>query len=223
MSYFQDLTKEETKLFKKLNSPRKIQDFINALPANFEKNGETLMSPRRVLRENKAHCLEGAFLAAAVLWFHGQKPWLMDLKTTDYDFDHVVALFRSSAGTVSQKAGAISVPGRWGAISKTNHAVLRYREPVYATLRELAMSYFHEYFLDNGFKTLRSYSKPFDLSKLSTLKVKPLMWITAEEDLWEIANQLDDSPHFAILDKKMTASLRRADPIEIKAGKLTEW
>ncbi|MDP3731184.1 MAG: hypothetical protein Q8R34_01670, partial [bacterium] len=128
MNYLNNLTKEEIKLFKKLNSPRKLQDFINAIPANFEKRGETLMSPRRVLRENKAHCLEGAFLVAAVLWFHGEKPLLLDLKTTDCDFDHVVALFRKG--------------GCWGAISKTNHAVLRYREPVYASPRELAMSYF---------------------------------------------------------------------------------
>ena len=109
----------------------------------------------------------------------------------------------------------------WGAISKTNHAVLRYREPIYASPRELAMSYFHEYFLDNGAKTLRSYSTPFDLS---TYKVGPCTsWLTAEEDLWEIADRLDKSPHYQILDKKIIFSLRRADPIEIKAGKLTEW
>ncbi len=203
MNHLAALTKEEQAVFKKLNSPRKLQDFINAIPINFEKGGETLMSPRRTLQENKAHCLEGAFLAAAVLWWHGQKPLLMDLKTIVNDFDHVVALFRRGPF--------------WGAISKTNHAVLRYREPIYASPRELAMSYFHEYFLDNGAKTLRSYSAPFDLSKLK------LNWLTAAEDLWEISNQLDSSPHHQILDKKMIASLRRAEPIEIKAGKLTEW
>ena len=206
MKYRNQLTKEEINIFKKLNSPRKLQDFINSIPANFEKRGETCLSPRRVLKQNKAHCLEGAFLAAAALWFHGQKPLLLDLKTADNDFDHVVALFRR---------------GRfWGAVSKTNHAVLRYREPVYASPRELAMSFFHEYFLNNGDKTLRSFSKPFDLS---TSKVGPWMWITAEEDLWELADRLDESPHYRILDKKVIFSLRRADPIEIKAGKLTEW
>lgn len=224
MNFFKDLTKEEVGVFKKLNSPRKLQDFLNSIPANFEKRGETLMSPRRVLKENKAHCMEGAMLAAAVLWWHGQKPLLLDLKTSDNDYDHVVALFKKH--------------GCWGAISKTNHAVLRYREPVYANIRELAMSYFHEYFMDNGAKTLRSYSTPFDLStpriprrgKLKDemplangAKVKPWVWITAEEDLWEVSDRLDDSPHRPILDKKMLASLRRADLIEIKAGKLTEW
>src|SRR3989344_2168516 len=94
MKYLKDLTKQEISLFKKLNSPRKLQDFINSIPANFEKKGNTLMSPRRLLKENKAHCLEGAFLAAAVLWFHGEKPLLMDLKTAEHDFDHVVTLLR---------------------------------------------------------------------------------------------------------------------------------
>ena len=220
LDLFQDLTKEEVKIFKKLNSPRKLQDFLNSIPANFEKEGETLMSPRRVLNENKAHCMEGALLAAAVLWFHGQKPLLLDLKTADSDFDHVVALFRRDES--GQKAGkkATSALGHWGAISKTNHAVLRYREPVYDSPRELAMSYFHEYFMDSGFKTLRSYSASFDLS---TRKVEPCGWITAEKDLWEISDLLDNSPHYQILDRKMMASLRRADAIEIKAGKLTEW
>lgn len=210
MNGFKDLTKEELKVFKQLNSPHKLQDFINAIPANFEKNGETLRSPRWVLKERQAHCAEGAFLAAAVLWFHGQKPLLMDLKTTDDDFDHVVALFCRGKF--------------WGAISKTNHAVLRYREPIYANPRELAMSYFHEYFLDNGAKTLRSYSAPFDLSKirLNSLDNLGVSWLTTEEDLWQIADLLDSSPHYRILDKKKVASLRRADPIEIKAGKLTE-
>jgi hypothetical protein len=93
--------------------------------------------------------MEGALLAAAILEFHGQKPLLMDLRSASEDLDHVVALFRQF--------------GCWGAISKTNHAVLRYREPIYKTVRELAMSYFHEYFLDNGKKTLRAYSIPVDV------------------------------------------------------------
>src|SRR3989344_6702680 len=159
MKYLKELTREEINIFRKLNSSRKLQDFINVIPVNFEKKGETLMSPRRVLKEKKAHCLEGAFLASAILWFHGEKPLLMDLKTTDYDFDHVVALFRRGKF--------------WGEISKTNHAVLRYREPIYDSPRELAMSYFHEYFMDSGFKTLRSYSASFDLS---TRKVEPCGW-----------------------------------------------
>lgn len=162
------------------------------------------MSPRRVLREGKAHCLEGAIFAAAALWFYGEPPLLMDLKTIPRDDYHVVALFRRH--------------GCWGAISKTNHAVLRYREPVYKTIRELAVSYFHEYFLNDGKKTLRSFSRALDLRKF-----KKQEWTTSEEDLWHIDDALDDIPHEPILTKSMLRGLRRADPIEIKVGKITVW
>jgi hypothetical protein len=196
------LTKEESKLFSKLDTPRKIQDFLNSLGPNHEEEECICMSPRQVLRKKKAHCFEGALLAAAILWHHGQRPVLMDLQTTKDDHDHVVALFRQN--------------GHWGALSKTRHAVLRYREPVYKTLRELAMSYFHEYFLDTGIKTLRAYSKPFNLTRYGR------GWITSEDDLWEIGSDLDDSPHVRILTPAMVKSLRKADPVEIKAGKIVE-
>ena len=161
------------------------------------------MSPRRVLREYKAHCIEGALLAAAALWLHGEPPLLLDLMSANGDDDHVVALFRQH--------------GHWGAISKTNHAILRYREPIYKTVRELALSYFHEYFLDNGGKTLRSYSKPLDLRKF-----KDKNWTTSEKDLWYITWALNKAPHTKILTPHMSRTLRKADPIEIKAGKITQ-
>jgi hypothetical protein len=195
---------KELKILQRLNTPQKIQDYLNTIPINFERGGETCMFPRRVLKENKAHCLEGAMLASAVLWLHGERPLLLDLKTTNKDFDHVVALFRRN--------------DRWGALSKTNHAVLRYRDPVHRTVGELAMSYFNEYFLDNGKKTLRSYSKPFDLSKFRNRN-----WTTAEKDLWYISEALDNSPHIQILGPSGARILRRADPIEIHTGKITEW
>ncbi len=135
---------------------------------------------------------------------HGQKPLLLDLKTTADDYEHVVALFRAH--------------GCWGAVSKTNHAVLRYREPVYKTIHELVMSYFHEYFLDNGKKTLRSYSDPFDLSKL-----KNTSWITSEKDLWSISNALDRAPHHRILTPAQIKTLRKAERIDREAGKIVEW
>ncbi|HSE56795.1 MAG TPA: hypothetical protein VLB02_01785 [Candidatus Paceibacterota bacterium] len=197
------LTKEETAIFKQLKTPAKIQDFLNSLPFNFELKGETCRSPRRVLQHKTAHCLEGALFAAAALWFHGHKPLLLDLKSTKKDFDHVVALFKKD--------------GCWGAISKTNHAVLRYREPIYKTVRELALSYFHEYFLDDGSKTLRSFSRPLSLKQFGT------SWITAEEDLWDIGATLDDAPHSPILTPSAIKNLRKADKVEIEAGKITEY
>lgn len=198
------ITSEEEKLFKKLNTPAKIQDYLNTVSYNFETRGETCMSPRRVVATKRAHCLEGAYLAAAVLWYHGEKPLLLDLRSTKHDLDHVVALFKRN--------------GCWGAISKTNHAVLRYREPIYKTIRELALSYFHEYFLDDGTKTMRDYSKPFDLRRFGET------WITEQEELWDIGAALDDSAHFPILPPQMKArALRKADLVEIAAGALVDY
>lgn len=195
---------DERQILGKLNSPVKIQDYLNSFPYQLNKKNQTLSSPRVVIREQRANCIEGALLAATALWYHGHKPLLLDLVSNQRDLDHVVALFKEG--------------GYWGALSKTNHAVLRYREPVYKSVRELAMSYFHEYFLDSGKKTLRTFSDPFDLSLLPDTS-----WITASEDLWEIAEQLDDSPHHKILTPAMIKRLRLADKIEIEAGKLTEW
>ena len=148
------LNKKELTILKKLTTPIKIQNFLDSIPRNSEKNGETYMSPRQVLTQNKAHCFEGALVAALALWLHNEPPLLLDLKANHIDDDHVLALYRRN--------------NYWGAISKTNHATLRFRDPVYKTLRELALSYFHEYFEnDHGKKTLRQYSaRPFDLRKV---------------------------------------------------------
>ena len=197
------LTPQEEKIFKKLNTPSKIQDYLNELAINFEEEGETVQSPRTVLKTNKAHCLEGALFAAAVLWYHGEKPLLLDLKASAHDYDHVVALFQM--GT------------RWGAISKTNHAVLRYREPIYKSIRELAVSYFHEYFNDKGIKTLRSFSRPFSLKRYGTA------WITSTENLWDIGGALDDAFHEPITTALQHRRFRKADPLEIEAGKLVQY
>jgi hypothetical protein len=202
-----DYTKEEVKIFKKLNSSAKIQDYLNLLPFNFEKGGDTCMSPRRVLETKKAHCMEGAIFAVAVLEFYGNKPLILDLRSTEkpYDFDHVVTVFKKF--------------GCFGAISKTNHAVLRYREPVYKTIRELVLSYFHEYFLNsNGKKTLREYSKLLDLNYFNKIN-----WRTSEKDLFEIPEHLDKIKHFSILSNDQIKNLRRADSIEIEAGKIVEY
>jgi hypothetical protein len=171
---------------------------------NEEKKGETCLSPRKVLNEGHAHCMEGAMLAALALRLHGHKPLIMDLKSARGDDDHVVALFRQY--------------GRWGAISKTNHAVLRYREPVYKTIRELALSYFHEYFLDNGKKTLRSYSLPFNLAQFDLKH-----WMTSEKDLFYIPRALDKSKHLPVAPRQTLRNMRKADSIEVSFGKVIEW
>ncbi len=197
------LSIEEQAVLKKLTTPAKIQDFLDTFPINWEKDGETYWSPRKVLREQKMHCFEGALVAATALWLSDKPPLILDLKAPS-DIDHVVTLYK--------------INGYWGAISKTNHAVLRFRDPIYKTTRELALSYFHEYF-DNatGEKMLRSYSKPFNLKRCG------VAWITSEKELDEIVEALDESPHFSLVPKESKRHLRPADMMERKAGELIEW
>src|SRR3989344_92768 len=163
------LTPPEQKLFKKLFTPQKIQDYLDKLPINFEMKGETCMSPQMLIGKKTAHCIEGAFFAAAALAYHGRPPLLMDFQTFPDDEDHVITLFKQN--------------GYWGAISKTNHAILRYRDPVYLTPRELALSHFHEYLMWNGRKSLESYSAPFDMQKYA-----PEKWVTTEKDLFWVVD-----------------------------------
>ena len=198
-----EYTAEERKTFRALSTPLKIQDYLDALAINHEKEGETCLSPRLVMRERKAHCLEGALLAAAALSFHGARPLLLNLRSMNGDDDHAVALFK--------------VRGHWGALSKTNHAVLRYRDPVYRTLRELALSYFHEYFLDDGRKTLRTYSRPLSLRRFGA------SWVTSEKPLWKLAYALWDAPHLPLFPEGQKRHIRRASPFERRATGLVEW
>lgn len=202
---FQDLSRDERNVLRALDAPWKIQEFLNATPVNHEPDGDTCLSPRRVLREKRAHCMEGAMLAAAALRFHGQPPLVVDMMGTADDCDHVIAVYRRN--------------GHWGAISKTNHSVLRYREPVYRTIRELVMSYFHEYSSqETGKKTLRSYSAPVDLSRFNRLG-----WMTREEDVWEIPEYLADVRHVPLLTRSQIGALRKADPMELRVGEILEW
>lgn len=198
------LDASEMQLFRSLRTPSSIQTYLDSLPINFELSGETYMSPRRMMLAKQAHCFEGALFAAAVLAYHGEAPLLLDLKTIPKDTDHVVALFK--LGTY------------WGAISKTNHSILRYRDPVYASPRELALSYFHEYVLDNGKKSLSSYSKPFDLTRYA-----PKKWVTAGEELQWLVDALDRSRHFPIAPQKNMRTLRRASALELRAQEAVEW
>ena len=202
MDAFRD---EEKILFKQLNTPQKIQDFIDTIQINFEPKGDTCFSPRMVLQQRRAHCIEGAILAAMILRYHGYPPLVVDLETTKDDFDHVIAVFKQH--------------DHWGAISKTNHAVLRYREPVYKTIRELVMSYFHEYFKnETGKKTLRSFTKPINLKMFDHKD-----WMTSHKEVWYIAEYLADARHIALISKEQIKTLRRATPVERRLGGIVEW
>jgi hypothetical protein len=187
------------------NTPQKIQDFLDKIPFNFEEKGETYWPPSKMLRENKAHCFEGAVFACFCLQKEGIPNYLMDLKVKNLrkDSDHTLCIFK--------------INNFWGAISKTNHAVLRFRDPIYKNYRELALSYYHEYFLDSGEKTLQSFSKPFPIwKKFGNL-------IEGEKDLDEIALALDKSPHIDFAPGVNAKFIRNAGKTEIKGAAVTEW
>ncbi len=197
------LTPGEYRTLARLTTPVKIQAFLDDIPQNFEQGGVTCLSVREVLRQNRALCIEGAMLAACALWINGDPPYIMDLKA-ERDFDHVVAVYKRR--------------GCWGAIAKTNGVFMRWRDPVYRSLRELAMSYFHEFLEWSGTKSLRLYSREFDLSRYA-----PEKWITAEDDLDWMIDDLAACRHFRIVPAKFARHLRRAAPVELRAMKTVEW
>lgn len=196
------LSPAEFRALERLSTPEKIQAFLNALPANFEPDGDTALSVREVLKQRRAHCIEGAMLAALALWIQGEPPLLLDLEAVR-DYDHVVALFRRG--------------GRWGAISKTNHVSLRYRDPVYRSVRELAMSYFHEYANRRGEKTLRGYSRAFDLRRID-----PKLWVTNGTNCWIVAEMLNATHHYPLIARRHEPHLRTRDRLERQALKLRD-
>lgn len=191
-------TAAESAVFRRLRSPDRIQRFLDDLAYNKEPHGPTCRSPRRVLRDRTAHCMEGALFAAAALRLLGHPALLLDFEA-ERDDDHVLAIFR--------------VRGHWGAVAKSNYSGLRYREPVYRTLRELAMSYFEHYYNLRKEKTLRRYSRPVNLKRFDRIG-----WMTAEEDVWAIPEHLCDIPHTPVLAKPLIPTLGRVDERLFAAG-----
>ena len=198
------LTPAEFATLRRLSTPEKIQTYLNATPANHELGGETLLSVREVIRQRRAHCLEGAMLAAAALWVHGEPPLVMYMHCDAVDWPHVITLFKR---------------GRcWGAISKTNGVPLRYRDPVYRNLRELAMSYFHEYYTRRGLKTLRGYSVPYDLRRMDTE-----LWVTNPHNGWEVNDRLETLRHTLLISPKQEKLLVRRDKFERSIARMVEY
>jgi hypothetical protein len=198
-----DLTPAEYAVLRRLDTPHKIQLFVNAIPANYEVGGETIFSVRQVLRQRRAHCIEAAFVAACAQWVHGERPLVMYMDCDPCDFPHVVALFRRGAC--------------WGAISKSNGSHLRYRDPVYRSLRELAMSYFHEYFDRRGHKTLLSHSGAFDMRR-----VDPGLWVTRDGACEETHARLASLRQFALISAAQQRMLSRRDGFERAAARRVE-
>jgi hypothetical protein len=189
----------ERAVFRRLNTPEKIQHFLDHDVAyNKEPDGPTCGSPRRVLRERKAHCMEGALFGAAALRMLGYPALLLDLEAVRDD-DHVLAIFRRD--------------GSWGAIAKSNYSGLRYREPVYRGLRELAMSYFEHYYNPRREKTLRNYSRPVNLRRFDSIH-----WMTAEEAVWAIPEYLTTIRHTPLVARRAIRRLARVDDRLFAAG-----
>jgi hypothetical protein len=197
------LTKAEFAVLRRLSTPEKIQKYLLDMQQNFEFDGDSCATVRMVLRDKHAHCIEGALVAAAALWVHGEPPLLLDLRAKK-DSDHVVTLFRRN--------------GHWGCISKTNGPDLRWRDPVYRTLRELALSYLHEYSNRRDHKSLREYSVPYDLRR-----AKLEDWLTGEDGAWNIAEKLDEIRHYPLVSKAQIKLLVRRDPFERDVAMLTQY
>ena len=193
----QTWTAAERAFLKKLKTPEKIQSRLNDFAYNTD---EICRSPRMVMKTGKAHCMDGALFAAAALRFHGFGCRLLDMVAVRDD-DHVIALYRKH--------------NCWGAVAKSNFSGLRFREPVYRTLRELVMSYFDNYFNTAGEKTLREYSRPLDLRKFDSID-----WMTTQDDLDLIGDSLNDLAHTRLLAPAMIRSLSKADKRMLEAGLL---
>ena len=197
------LDRREYATLRRLRTPQRIQAFVNAVPINHEVGGETVYSVREVLTYRRAHCIEAALVAACALWIHGEPPRVMRLDCDASDYPHVVALFRRGSC--------------WGAISKSNGMALRYRDPIYRSLRELAISYFHEYTTGGGRKTLRSYAIPLDLRR-----VDPGLWVTAR-GCWYLHDRLERRHHYALISVRQKKLLSRRDPFERATAKIVQF
>jgi len=191
----------ELAVLRRLKTPAGVQRFLDHdIGYNKEQDGNTCRSPRRVLRLRAAQCMEGALFAAAALRLLGLPPLLLDLEAV-HDDDHVLAVFRQD--------------GHWGAVAKSNYAGLRFREPVYRSLRELAISYFEHYYNPQGRKTLRAYSRPVDLRRFD-----PIGWMTSDEDLWAIPDYLCAIAHRPLITPAMERRLSRMDRRSFAAGRV---
>ena len=183
-----DFTTKELRKLRSMKHPHGIQQFLDDAPYHL---ADTAWSPRRVLAEQTAHCLEGAIFAAAALRANGHPPLLLDLEA-DNDTDHVIAIYRDD--------------GCWGAVAKSNYTGCRWREPVYRSLRELALSYFNGYFNMRGQRTLRRFSGPVNLKRFDRQR-----WMTTDEPVWFIVYHLFDIKHYPLLTRAQEKRLHRVD------------
>lgn len=192
------LTRSESRLLAGLTTPSRIQIFLDSIEYSEE---ERYRCPLTVLRDRKGHCFDGALFAAAMLRRIGHPPLITDIIPNDNDDDHLLALYK--------------VRDHWGAVAKSNYSGLRFREPVYRTLRELILSYFEDFFNAIGEKTMRAYTRPLDLTAFDRLG-----WMTNDEPLDAIGEKLDEIQKFKPLTSRMIRNLSFADQRSVQAGLL---
>ncbi len=188
-------TNQELRKLRSMKNPYGIQKFLDDVPYHLE---DTAWSPRKVLAEETSHCLEGAIFAAAALRANGYPPLLLDLEA-EQDTDHVIAVYRQQ--------------GCWGAVAKSNYSGCRWREPVYRTLRELALSYFDTYFNLRRERTLRRYSVPVNLKRFDSQN-----WMTTDQPVWFVVYHLFDIKHYSLLTNRQERNLHRIDDRLFQAG-----
>ena len=193
-----DFTPRELRTLKSLNAPVKVQRYLDELAYNHERGGATCRSPRRVLRDRTAQCAEGALFAAAAFRVQGRPPLIIDLEG-DRDDDHLLAAYRDR--------------GHWGAVGKSKFAGLRFRAPVYRTVRELVLSYFEDYYNYAGERTLRRYSRPASLARFDRIG-----WMTSEADLWPVIDHFVGLPHAQLMPPGIAKRLPRKDKRSFEAG-----
>jgi hypothetical protein len=196
-SFSPNWTESEVKFLKSLKTPEKIQKFLDNL--QYSKNDYT-QSARNAIKTKTAHCFDGAIVAAAALEQNGYPPLIIDLRAVEDD-DHILAIFKAH--------------NCFGALAKSNYSGLRYREPVYRTLRELVMSYFENYFNLSGKRTLREFSVLYDLRK-----EKKINWRTSPDPIDELGELIDATKHYRVISKAAEKNLIKLDKRSLLAGKI---
>jgi hypothetical protein len=167
-----DFTRKEWRIIKSHPTPREVQRFLSSLPYNHEKEGATCQSFRSVIRENRAHCLEGALTAAVILEQHGYPPLLVSVESQD-KLDHVLFLYKKN--------------NRYGAVARSRDPGLHGRKPVFRTVRDLVMSYFDAYIDRSGRITGYAVASLDDLGNYD--------WRFSTRNVWKVERYLQEIPH----------------------------
>ena len=198
LAFEQSLSRTEHKTISRLTTPSKIQNFLDETDYSIE---ETNRCPLQVLRDRMANCFDGAVFAAAMLSRLGYPPLILDLLPNGRDDDHVVAVYKRDK--------------HWGAVAKSNFAGLRFREPVYRTVRELVMSYFEQYYNVEREKTLRAYTRPLNLQVFDKYQ-----WMARNETMERIEQRLSKMLPVRLLTRRMITVLSLVDERSCQSGLL---